>query len=377
MDIHFSFIDILNLIGLLLGLLYTFQIVTLKNRTVAIRFFSFYLLNITFIIFFYFLLRIKLDFFARFLTPLLVVSVLMMPINLWVYQKKLIFNDDKRNFKHYLVPVISGAVILALLLPAYFVQEKESKVLLVKLLTSIVLFLLTAGFLVLNIIYLVFSFNLLRRHRRNIRNFYSYTHKVDLEWVRVMLYGYLFLLVGLIITELVKGKAASDLLFYIVLDLYIIYTGHNALKQKEVWTQVAPPGKEGAEKENALPAENETFTESQQALFRELKTRLLSHMEEEKPYLDQDLTILKLAKDLQTNSKYLSHVINSEFNRSFIHFINDYRINELKQQLVDNRNYTIEALAQNAGFKSKSSFNAAFKKSTGLTPSIYLRQQVN
>ena len=52
MDIRFSFIDILNLIGLLLGLLYTFQIVTLKNRTVAIRFFAFYLLNITFIIFF-------------------------------------------------------------------------------------------------------------------------------------------------------------------------------------------------------------------------------------------------------------------------------------------------------------------------------------
>ena len=376
MDIHFSFIDVLNVIGLLLGLLYTFQIVTLKNRTVAIRFFSFYLLNITFIIFFYFLLRIELDFFARFLTPLLVVSILMMPVNLWVYQKKLIVNDDKRNFKHYLVPVISGVIVLALLLPAYFVNEKESKILLVGILTSVVLFLMTAGFLALNIVYLVFSFNLLRRHRRNIRNFYSYTHKVDLEWVRVMLYGYLFLLVGLIITELVKGTA-SDLTFYLVLDLYIIYTGHNALKQKEVWLQNAPAEKEAQHEAEMPVSENENFTESQQALFRELKTRLLSHMEEEKPYLDQDLTILKLAKDLQTNTKYLSHVINSEFNQSFIHFINDYRIRELKQQLVDNRNYTIEALAQNAGFKSKSSFNAAFKKSTGLTPSIYLKQHVN
>lgn len=376
MDIHFSFIDILNLIGLLLGLLYTFQIITLKNRTVAIRFFSFYLLNITFIIFFYFLLRIKLDFIARFLTPLLIVSVLLMPVNLWVYQKKLIFNDDKRNLKHYLVPVISGVVTLVLLLMAYFANVKETKILLVSILTGIVLFLLTAGFLALNVVYLVLSFNLLRRHRRNIRNFYSYTHKVDLEWVRVMLYGYLFLLVGLIVTELIKGMA-SDLVFYLVLDLYIIYTGHNALKQKEVWTLTVPEAKEKDAAEEEIPSESESFTESQLQLFKELKTRLLGHMEEEKPYLDQDLTILKLAKDLQTNTKYLSHVINSEFNQSFIHFINDYRIRELKQHLVDNRNYTIEALAQNAGFKSKSSFNAAFKRSTGLTPSIYLKQQVN
>ena len=251
MDIRFSFIDILNLIGLLLGLLYTFQIVTLKNRTVAIRFFAFYLLNITFIIFFYFLLRIGLDFIARFLTPLLVACVLMMPINLWVYQKKLIFNDDKRNFRHYLVPLISGIAVLALLLPAYFVQEKETKILLVSLLTGLVIFLLMGGFLALNIVYLVFSFNLLRRHRRNIRNFYSYTHKVDLQWVRVMLYGYLFLLAGLIFTELIKGKA-SDLVFYLVLDLYIIYTGHNALKQRELWSQTHPLEKEETAEEQPL-----------------------------------------------------------------------------------------------------------------------------
>ena len=108
---------------------------------------------------------------------------------------------------------------------------------------------------------------------------------------------------------------------------------------------------------------------------KELKLKLETFMEEEKPFLDQDLSILKLSKDLKTNTKYLSYIINTEYKQNFINFINEFRIKDVKENLLSNKmNYTIEALAQNSGFKSKSSFNGAFKKVTGKTPSEFIKE---
>lgn len=109
--------------------------------------------------------------------------------------------------------------------------------------------------------------------------------------------------------------------------------------------------------------------------FKELKINLLVLIEQDKFYLDQELTIHTLAKKLSTNSKYLSKLINSEFDKSFVVFINEYRVNEAKELLLnhDNDNLTIEAIGNHAGFKSKSSFNLAFKKFTGQTPSTFIK----
>jgi AraC-like DNA-binding protein len=111
--------------------------------------------------------------------------------------------------------------------------------------------------------------------------------------------------------------------------------------------------------------------------FKELKQKLQELMENEKPYLDQDLNILKISKFLNTNTKYISHVINNEFGQNFINFINKYRIEDVKELLINNnQTFTIEALAQSVGFKSKSAFNSAFKKYTGTTPSNFIKDQV-
>jgi AraC-like DNA-binding protein len=373
MEIKFSFVDILSLIALILGLLYNFQILTLKNRTKAIRFFSFYLSNLTFIILFYFLLRLELDKYIKYFTPLLVFSVLLMPINLWVYLKKITLPNEQISYKkHFIFPIISCSIILILLLLGIFFKNQEFRIIIINSLTTYVLILMTIGFLILNGIYLSFAILLLKRHQKNIRNFYSYTQKVDLHWVKVMIYGYLFLLAGLITCELVKGDI-SDVIFYGVLIAYIIYTGHNALKQKEIlYRDINTLGEIEVEE----ISETESYSDFQLNLFKELKVKLDEFILKEKPFLDQDLSIVKLAKDLNTNSKYLSHVINSEYKQNFINFINKFRVEEVKIYLLsEKQNLTIEALAQNAGFKSKSSFNLAFKKVTGKTPSDFIKEK--
>ena len=107
------------------------------------------------------------------------------------------------------------------------------------------------------------------------------------------------------------------------------------------------------------------------------KIQLESLMQEDKIYRDPSLNLSKLAKRLNTNAKYISLVLNNAIGKNFYEYVNEYRVEEVKTLLTkpENKNLTIEAIANQAGFKSKSSFNAAFKKQTGMTPRQYTRQQ--
>ncbi len=97
---------------------------------------------------------------------------------------------------------------------------------------------------------------------------------------------------------------------------------------------------------------------------------------DEKPYLDPKITIYQLAKMLDTNEKYLSNYLNETHHLNFYNYINQFRIEYAKELLVDpiHENYTIETIANLSGFHSKSSFNAAFKKETGETPSTFKKK---
>ena len=100
---------------------------------------------------------------------------------------------------------------------------------------------------------------------------------------------------------------------------------------------------------------------------------LLYKLKKEKIYLQSDITVDRLATMLETNNKYISRVINEEFNTSFINLINEYRVNKARELMTDSKteHFTMEAVAYDVGFNSVSTFNRAFKKVTGLVPSQY------
>jgi len=98
-------------------------------------------------------------------------------------------------------------------------------------------------------------------------------------------------------------------------------------------------------------------------------------MEEHAYYEDPKLSLYQLAQYAGTNTSVLSRVINEEGEINFNDFVNAYRIKAVKQALQTKHNsiMTIEGLALEAGFNSKSTFLRAFKKSEGMTPSQYRR----
>lgn len=104
-----------------------------------------------------------------------------------------------------------------------------------------------------------------------------------------------------------------------------------------------------------------------------LYDRIKDIMEEEQLYLDPDLTLRKLSGHLDTNTKYLSQVINHHGGCNFLTFINSYRIEEIKKYLDagDFYKHTFFGIAQRCGFKNKSTFYKVFRDTTGMTPKAY------
>jgi len=101
---------------------------------------------------------------------------------------------------------------------------------------------------------------------------------------------------------------------------------------------------------------------------------LKEYMENEKPYRNRELTIFDLSEQLQIPRHFLSEVINEHLNKNFYTLVNEYRIEEVKDRMGDPayKHLTILAIAYDAGFNSKSSFNTIFKQKTGQTPSEFM-----
>lgn len=101
--------------------------------------------------------------------------------------------------------------------------------------------------------------------------------------------------------------------------------------------------------------------------------QLKKYMNEEQPYLEPSLTIQDLAHQFGMPVKDLSILINHQLDQHFFDFVNEYRIEKAMSLLKDpgKSKLTILEILYEVGFNSKSSFNTAFKKHTGLTPTAY------
>jgi AraC-like DNA-binding protein len=97
-------------------------------------------------------------------------------------------------------------------------------------------------------------------------------------------------------------------------------------------------------------------------------------MVNEKLYLNPELTLSELSEKLETHNSMISNVINTQFQKNFNDFVNEFRVNFFKEKIKDPKlqHLTLLAIAFDCGFNSKSTFNRAVKKVTGEMPSAFL-----
>ena len=154
--------------------------------------------------------------------------------------------------------------------------------------------------------------------------------------------------------------------------LIILYVGYFALKQKEIFLV--------DKKEVDKILEDEIIEEVPSLIpYPELevhKKRVIQLMTEEEPFLQQELGLADLAKMVDLSPHDLSHLLNKGFGKNFYAFVNHYRVEAAKKMLLNKEfdHLNVLGIAFEAGFNSKTTFNTFFKKSTGLTPSEFIKQ---
>lgn len=125
--------------------------------------------------------------------------------------------------------------------------------------------------------------------------------------------------------------------------------------------------------------ENITTPNNHSPLNNEEKNRLLNELarliKEDRIYTKKQLSLPDLAKLLNTNTAYLSRLINEHYKTNFPNFLNKLRVQEAQKMLTreEFKNQTFEAIAETVGFHSRSAFNAAFKNITGVTPGFFIQ----
>jgi AraC-like DNA-binding protein len=103
----------------------------------------------------------------------------------------------------------------------------------------------------------------------------------------------------------------------------------------------------------------------------QIEAKLKTLMTKNEMFLDENLSLPQLAECLGISSHQLSQFLNTRLNKNFKIFVNEYRIAKAKDLLIQYKDAKVLGIALDVGFKSKSTFNAAFLKVTGKTPSEY------
>lgn len=195
--------------------------------------------------------------------------------------------------------------------------------------------------------------------------------RVNLNWLRNLIIGMSAIWLAVILTFLnIEFVKDSDIIFVTVV-IFVISIGYFGVRQGTIFSSVNEIKQD--EKTNHEVTKRYSKSGLKKDKATKLKEQLIKLMTEEKLYLDESLSLPKLAKKLTIHPNYLSQIINEQFGKNFYDFVNEFRVDEFKRLLIKpaNRKMTFFALAIDSGFASKASFNKAFKKFTGQTPSEY------
>ncbi|MDV7185807.1 helix-turn-helix domain-containing protein [Lutibacter sp. TH_r2] len=212
---------------------------------------------------------------------------------------------------------------------------------------------------------------ILDKHNKNIKNHFSYTDaRLTIRWSYIIIIffvsAYLLVAFTMLFTFDLTRIIPIDLhLLLIAIFIYIL--GYLGIKQQPVYLNML-------EKDNvkveAIGKEKYVKNKLDEDLKNEYLSKLVDYLKREKPYLQPKLSIDDLSEALEIPKHFISQIINNSLNHTFYSLINSYRVEEVKQRIIDDKQgkYTLLAIAFDSGFNSKSGFNKNFKLETGMTP---------
>jgi AraC-like DNA-binding protein len=219
-------------------------------------------------------------------------------------------------------------------------------------------------------VYSVISIIKVHKHRLNLENEFSTLDSYKrISWLLFVLVFYMLYWTATVVIGILNYFIITEQIIltfsYSVLLGFIYILGFYGLKQELIFREIY--GKE-AESNGKYK-----YSRLQNKYKLEIQRKIRKYFNEEKPYLDSDLTIGKLSDTLNLPRHVVTEVLNTGFNKNFYQFVNEYRVSAVKKMLTDPKKdiFSIEAIGYECGFNSKSTFFSVFKSITGKTPAQF------
>jgi len=293
---------------------------------------------------------------------------------LYLYVKSLLFQSFKFKRVH-LIHVVPFLIVFAYFIlflvsrlslsdgpPEYARQLRmESKI--------------SSIFLNLQIVcYMTNIFLVFYQYRKEIRNHFAEVRHVILNWLLFILVAFTLMWLTDFTSTVAGWLKIDDPGFFRTLTLvsiainFIFATILVYRSMEQSWEQTGIIESTRYSGSGLTDKESEEYAQ---------KIRMI--MEKEKLYLDPEISLKELSDKTGISPRYLSQVINSKFNQNFFDYINHYRIEEAKRLMAGTvrKELTILEVMYNVGFNSKSSFQTAFRKYTGTTPTEFRLRTLN
>ncbi|MFD0752152.1 helix-turn-helix domain-containing protein [Mucilaginibacter calamicampi] len=229
------------------------------------------------------------------------------------------------------------------------------------------------------IIYWVLAYKRLSNHQKHIRLIIADVEPVSLNWLKYLLGILGLMLLCFYISVLFKVGFSSVIApcIYLAGSLGILYY---SLAQKEIYPY--QPEELKSIRQVFVDVKDNAKTTKQRLTDEEasrLKARLDYLMTAEKLYLDPELNLPQLAQLMPVTVNDLSYLLNVAIGTNFFQFVNAHRVEEAKQLMLSEqyKHLNLLGIAYHAGFNSKTTFNTAFKKETGLSPTQFIQKEKN
>jgi AraC-like DNA-binding protein len=222
------------------------------------------------------------------------------------------------------------------------------------------------------IIYLIVTLFLLKKYNNVTKSIYSNLKNKELLWVKYLLLGALIITVVDIFTFIYDfnypdTNFESDFVTVILVVIFLYFLGYYGIKQSKI---LVPEFLLNPVKNNKIST---SLINMDSIEIKQHISKINTVLTNKELFLDEDLTLNKLAKETSLSDKKLSTIINQEMDTSFYDLINSYRLEEFKKRVISKEfdNLTILGIAYDCGFKTKSTFNRLFKLQTGISPSEF------
>lgn len=235
---------------------------------------------------------------------------------------------------------------------------------------------LAVAFVIL-VVYFFFTFRLLRHYHKVLANNIADDENHSLKWLThtlIIIFALGFVDFTRLNLQLILSYEFLVNWYFVSALISFLCTGYlllKAVRQPALYSGIADIQKQIEAEQKSTTNENEGAIELAKTLF----VAILTHQRETFAYRRPKYSLRNLADEMGLTEQNVSWAINTGGQKNFSDFINDMRIEDVKQSLSQTGNEkNILDIAFNAGFNSKSSFNAVFKKHTGMTPSQYANQ---